>query len=70
MVDQKVSIRRGTYIGRIDELSGKTALVSVDIDYRTNTVKAQFDQLDLEYNGVPMAYGWHEFDARDFRIRK
>lgn len=63
-----ISYQNATYVGRIDALSGKTAILH--IDEKTRKVKAQFDQLDLEYNGVPMAYGWHEFDARDFRIRK
>lgn len=65
---------QAVYVGPIEKLRGKTALVkpntvqganqwSEDIDLG---LLAQFDQLYLEYNGVDLSHRWHQFQHEDF----
>lgn len=62
-----MSTIRGTYRGDIEELKGETALLRPKIP---TIVLAQFDNLDLDIEGVSMSHNWHEFPASDFEILK
>jgi hypothetical protein len=59
-----------TYVGRNQQLKGKTALVRDDpvtcAGGNFGMVLAQFDEMDLEVNGEHMAFGWHLFKRGDF----
>lgn len=57
----------GTYVGSIDKLKGKTALLRYDED---GNLLAQFDDMTLRYHGRGMGFGWHKFDKSDFKIKK
>jgi hypothetical protein len=53
----------GMYVGRRPDLKGKTALVRPGAN--PERVLAQFDDVV----GLPeLGIGWHEYDARDFRL--
>ena len=57
----------GTYIGPIEKLQGKTALIRYDEDGK---ILAQFDDIRLRFHGRGMGFGWHKFDQEDFKVRK
>lgn len=52
---------KGEYIGGIQDLRGKTALLEVKPN---SMVMAQFDDLELGF----FSHGWNAFDASDFKI--
>ncbi len=54
----------GVYAGRIPALKGERALLQVFVP--SGGVRAQFDRMDLELNGVLLSHGWHEFKLSDF----
>jgi hypothetical protein len=72
-------MKHATYVGTIDELRGKTALVIDDPRQCTNPPKdpvplgyviAQFDEhimLDLPKGRVLLSHNWHAFPATSFR---
>lgn len=53
-------MRAGVYVGTIEHLAGKRALLRDTVD---GTVLAQFDDLTL----TPYCYGWHPFPEGDFK---
>lgn len=71
---------RGTYIGSIEHLKGKTSLLRKMPE--EGFVAAQFDDIQLTRSGVrlpkltwrdkppddALGYGWHLFRAMDFEI--
>jgi len=63
---QTRSEHTGTYVGRIPALKGERALLQVFVP--SGGVRAQFNRMDLELNGVLLSHGWHEFKLSDFRL--
>lgn len=62
-------MRHGTYIGTVSELKNMTALLKGSQEgISSGTVYAQFDLFNLEYRGVRLSHGWHEFAASDFEL--
>lgn len=58
--------QHAVYCGSKKKLQGKTALVQ---PYkREGYVLAQFDDLELSFNKVRLAFGWHEFQADEFKV--
>lgn len=61
---------KATYCGRDGRLKGKTALVRDDPvtcdGGNHGLLLAQFDDLDLEVDGVRMAFNWHAFSRAEF----
>lgn len=59
-----------TYCGPKPQLKGKTALVRDDPETCSGgnfgMVLAQFDDLELEVDGVRLAFGWHLFERKEF----
>ncbi len=57
----------GTYVGSVEELRGKTAIV-VRETTQPGRCRAQFDDMDLIHpaDGSQLGYNWHSFDADDF----
>ena len=53
------------YVGEIEALIGKTALVRPS-DTDKELVLAQFDDTELIYNGVWLGFGWHAFHLCNF----
>lgn len=37
-------------------------------ELKWNQVQAQFDNLELEYNGINLAHGWHIFPLAAFEV--
>jgi hypothetical protein len=65
---------RMEYVGPIPELQGHTALVRKHertpdefLLWNKPLVLAQFDNVDLEFNGRRMAFGWAPFTPEQFR---
>ena len=54
-----------TYIGEIEALKGKTALL-FKYEFNENYVYVQFDEIELEYRGEKLGFGRHLFDKGDF----
>ena len=54
------SERRGTYIGPIEKLKGKTALL---LPGDSCVLRAQFDDMDTGYG-----LGWHTFSKANFEL--
>lgn len=57
---------KGTYIGPVDELKNQTAILQ-EVPGSDN-VKAQFDDMDLEYDGKMLGFDWHLFRRAQFLI--
>lgn len=55
---------KGHYTGHIEQLAGETATLHLG----NNMLAAQFDNLDAEYNGVKLAFGWHRFPRADWQV--
>ena len=51
-------MKHGIVVNADPKLIGKTALLKQHAD--PDMYWVQFDDTDLEYNGVALAYGWHE----------
>ncbi|MDX9698621.1 MAG: hypothetical protein RBT55_03525 [Rhodocyclaceae bacterium] len=60
-------MKHGTYVGREEKLKGETALLRINPQL-PEQVQAQFDNLELEYNGVNLAHGWHIFPLAAFEV--
>lgn len=58
-------IQHATYVGRVKSLKGKTALVQ---DAEGGGFNAQFDDRGTDQKPNPLAFGWHWFGPRDFKI--
>lgn len=54
------------YCGHKKKLQGKAALVRPD-KTREGYVLAQFDDLELSFNKVRLAFNWHNFRADEFK---
>lgn len=74
-----VAVRHATYVGTVEHLRGKTALIIDDPKLCTNPpsepvppghVLAQFDEyglvLDVPRGGVVLSHDWHAFPATSF----
>lgn len=61
------TLRGATYVGPVDRLCGKTALVRSHPE-RRDLLLAQFDDPTLEHNGAVLGYGWHEFNPTSFNL--
>jgi len=61
------TVKRGTYIGSIEKLRGKGAVLRPQA-LAIGLVSAQFDDSGLERNGLRLCYGWHAFEAADFEV--
>ena len=59
---------RGTYIGKIKELKGESAILMPDQE-NVHHILAQFDNLDkFSRTENDYAFGWHKFSTTDFTI--
>jgi len=56
-----------TYCGAIKELQDKTAIIRY-YEGRGLLFLAQFDDSELEFNGIKLAHGWHQFLKTSFKI--
>nr|QIG67180.1 hypothetical protein EVB34_075 [Rhizobium phage RHph_TM26] len=63
------------YVGPIDGLKGKKALVRPDLDtyelpLDQRKLYAQFDEIGLRHpaTGARLGFDWHSFPAADFKI--
>jgi len=69
-------MNKARYVGSIEELHGKTALVQRDpvLNSESNSLNipwlAQFDDMELVYNDEYLGYGWHLFQSDDFELIK
>jgi len=65
-----MSVRAAVYIGDIEELRGKTALIRNDVGVPTGRVEAMFDDEDLvDTRGAKtkwLGLEWHRFPESDF----
>lgn len=61
---KKPSFKNKMYVGPIMALRGKTAIVMSNDDH---TIRAQFNDLKLEYDGTMLAFNWHVFPRNDFK---
>ena len=59
--------RHEVYVGHVAALKGKTALVRDDEQSTTRMVLAQFDDMELVWQGNQMGYGWHPFYSYEFQ---
>ena len=66
---QKGKLYPATYIGEIRLLKGHTALIRADNE-NPDMVLAQFDDLNLRYHGIGLAFNWHRFNKSDFKLRR
>lgn len=55
---------KATYVGKIADLKGKTALVRPD----GAVAYAQFDDAELTDRRRKLGVGWHEFAMSDFKV--
>ena len=60
-------MRSGRYIGAIEELQGKTAIL-LPGQHSSFEVRAQFDDMSLEIDGTRLGYNWHSFAKSDFEL--
>lgn len=65
----KAKLYPATYVGEISLLKGHTALIRLDDEF-PDKVLAQFDDLSLRYHGIGLAFNWHRFDKKDFKLRR
>lgn len=57
-------LKHATYIGPDVELRGEEAVITEGPT--PGCVRAQFDNMNLEHNGVKLGFNWHDFQAADF----
>jgi hypothetical protein len=60
-------MKQGTYIGPIPQLKALRALLR-DVEGDEDSVIAQFDDFTAQSNGVQLAWGWHPFPRKDFKL--
>lgn len=65
----KKKLYPATYVGQIKLLKSETALIRLD-EENPDKVLAQFDDLSLRYHGIGLAFNWHRFDKKDFKLRR
>ncbi len=64
-LEAPVTARSGTYVGPVERLRGKTALI---IDHpEERLVRVQFDDLEL---GSHLTHGWREYAREDWDIEE
>ena len=59
-------MKHGTYIGSIEHLKGKTALLRDD--FGPTIILAQFDDTSLTCDSVMLGWGWHQFHPWEFEL--
>lgn len=72
--ERKVPVRyitSGEYCGELPFKGERAILLNSERhhlmeDDNSPTILAQFDRLDLEHDGVRLAYHWHPFPRQDF----